>query len=47
VGELAGLGIVASIANAIHNATGARLRQTPMTAEKVLEAMLREREKKR
>jgi xanthine dehydrogenase molybdenum-binding subunit len=47
VGELAGLGIVASVANAIHNATGARLRQTPMTAEKVLEAMHREREKKR
>jgi xanthine dehydrogenase molybdenum-binding subunit len=47
VGELAGLGIVASIANAIHNATGARLRQTPMTAEKVFEAMEEKREKKK
>jgi len=46
-GELAGLGIVASIANAIYNATGSRVRQTPMTAEKVLEAMRGEKAKKR
>jgi CO/xanthine dehydrogenase Mo-binding subunit len=44
---LAGLGIVASIANAIYNATGSRVRQTPMTAEKVLEAMRGEKAKKR
>jgi CO/xanthine dehydrogenase Mo-binding subunit len=45
VGELAGLCVVASIANAIHNATGVRLRQTPMTAEKILEAVQKERKK--
>jgi xanthine dehydrogenase molybdenum-binding subunit len=46
-GELAGIGIVAAIANAIHNATGARVTQTPMTAEKVLEAIKGERAKKK
>jgi xanthine dehydrogenase molybdenum-binding subunit len=46
-GELAGLGIVASIANAIYNATGVRVRQTPMTAEKVLEAIEEKRERKK
>ena len=46
-GELAGLGIVASIANAIRNATGVRIRRTPMTAEIVLEAMRGEKAKKR
>jgi xanthine dehydrogenase molybdenum-binding subunit len=46
-GELAGLGIVASVANAIHNATGVRVRQTPMTAENVFEAMEEKREKKK
>jgi xanthine dehydrogenase molybdenum-binding subunit len=47
VGELAGLGIVASVANAIHNATGVRVRQTPMTAENVFGAMEEKREKKK
>jgi len=46
-GELAGLGIVASIANAIHNATGVRVTRAPMTAEKVLEAIEEKREKKK
>jgi xanthine dehydrogenase molybdenum-binding subunit len=46
-GELAGLAIVASVANAIHNATGVRMRRTPMTAEKVLEALEEKREKKK
>jgi len=46
-GELAGLGIVASIANAIHNAAGVRMRQSPMTAEKVLEAIEEKRERKK
>jgi xanthine dehydrogenase molybdenum-binding subunit len=46
-GELAGLGIVASVANAIHNATGVRVRQTPMTAENVFGAMEEKREKKK
>jgi CO/xanthine dehydrogenase Mo-binding subunit len=38
-GETAAVGVVASIANAIRNAAGVRVRQSPMTAEKVLEAM--------
>jgi CO/xanthine dehydrogenase Mo-binding subunit len=47
VGELGSVGVVASIANAIYNATGVRVRQSPMTAEKVLEALQRRGERKR
>jgi CO/xanthine dehydrogenase Mo-binding subunit len=39
IGEIASIGVVASVANAIYNATGARVRQSPMTAEKVFEAI--------
>jgi CO/xanthine dehydrogenase Mo-binding subunit len=46
-GELAAVGIVASIANAIHHATGARVGRTPITAEQVLEAIQRERDEKK
>ena len=47
VGELGSVGVVASIANAIYNATGVRVRQSPMTAEKVLEALERRRQRER
>jgi xanthine dehydrogenase molybdenum-binding subunit len=46
-GELAAIGIVASIANAIYNATGARVGRSPMTAEQVLVAIQRERHEKK
>lgn len=46
-GEMAGVGIVASIANAIHHATGARVGRSPITAEQVLEAIQRERDEER
>ena len=47
VGELASVGVVASIANAIYHAAGVRVRQSPMTAERVFEALQRQRERKR
>ena len=40
VGELGICGAGAAVANAIYNATGVRLRDYPMTPEKVLEGML-------
>ena len=46
-GEFSSAGVVAAIANAIYNATGARVRQSPMTAEKVLEAIKLGRPKKK
>jgi CO/xanthine dehydrogenase Mo-binding subunit len=39
VGEMAIVGIAAAIANAVKDATGRRLRQLPLTAERVLEAI--------
>lgn len=39
LGELVINGALPSISNAIHNATGARLRNTPFTPDKVLEAL--------
>jgi xanthine dehydrogenase molybdenum-binding subunit len=44
IGEIAAIGVLASVANAIFNATGVRVRQTPMTAEKIFEAINRRRE---
>jgi xanthine dehydrogenase YagR molybdenum-binding subunit len=43
IGEIASIGVVASVANAIYNATGARVRQSPITAEKIFEAINRRR----
>jgi CO/xanthine dehydrogenase Mo-binding subunit len=39
IGELASVGSVASMASAIYHATGVRIKQSPMTAERVLEAI--------
>jgi CO/xanthine dehydrogenase Mo-binding subunit len=39
IGELASVGSVASMASAIYHATGVRIKQIPMTAERVLEAI--------
>jgi CO/xanthine dehydrogenase Mo-binding subunit len=39
VGELGINGVAAAIANAIHDATGARLSRLPMTGERVLAAL--------
>ena len=39
VGEPPLIGIAPAVANAIHNASGVRLRQLPMTAERVLNAL--------
>jgi xanthine dehydrogenase YagR molybdenum-binding subunit len=36
VGEIGIVGVAAAIANAIHHATGRRLRSTPMTPDKVM-----------
>jgi len=47
IGEIASIGVVASVANAIYNATGVRVRQSPMTAENVLEAINRRRDGKK
>ncbi len=42
VGEIGIVGVPAAIANAIHHATGLRLRDLPITPDKVLAAMRRE-----
>lgn len=39
LGEVPTVPVAPAIANAIFNATGARLRETPMTSEKVLNAV--------
>ena len=39
VGELGLCGVAAAIANAIHNATGARVRDYPITLEKILDKL--------
>jgi putative selenate reductase molybdopterin-binding subunit len=40
VGEIGINGVAAAIANAVANATGARVRQLPLTSERVLRAVL-------
>jgi xanthine dehydrogenase molybdenum-binding subunit len=40
VGEMALVGVVGAVANAICNATGIRVKESPMTAEKILAALL-------
>lgn len=42
VGEIGINGVAAAIANAVNDAVGVRLRRLPMTAERVLDAMLEE-----
>ena len=42
VGEIGINGVAAAIANAVNDAVGVRLRRLPMTAERVLDAMLDE-----
>jgi CO/xanthine dehydrogenase Mo-binding subunit len=42
VGELANVPVAAAVANAVHDAVGARVRQLPITAERVYWAMSRE-----
>ena len=39
VGELGICGVAAAIANAIHNATGVRVRDYPITLDKLLKGM--------
>jgi xanthine dehydrogenase YagR molybdenum-binding subunit len=39
IGEIGIVGVAAAIANAVHHATGARIRDLPITTEKVLAAM--------
>jgi xanthine dehydrogenase YagR molybdenum-binding subunit len=39
VGELGLCGVAAAIANAIYNATGARVREYPITLDKILEKL--------
>jgi len=39
VGELGICGVGASVANAVYNATGARIRDYPLTLDKILPAM--------
>jgi CO/xanthine dehydrogenase Mo-binding subunit len=39
VGEMALVAVVGALANAIYNATGVRVKQSPMTPEKILEAI--------
>ena len=39
IGEMAGIGVVAAIANAVYNAAGVRIKTNPITAERVLEAI--------
>jgi CO/xanthine dehydrogenase Mo-binding subunit len=45
--EFACAGVLAAIANAIYNATGARVRKSPMTAEEVLQSINRENPQKK
>jgi len=42
VGEIGNTGIAAAIGNAVYHATGVRIRELPITSEKILEARLRE-----
>ena len=42
VGEIGNTGIAAAIGNAIYHATGARVREFPITPEKIMEALSRE-----
>jgi xanthine dehydrogenase YagR molybdenum-binding subunit len=37
IGELGAVGVAAAIANAIHHATGKRIRDLPITVEKLLQ----------
>ena len=46
VGEAGSFGGLASMASAIYNATGARMKRSPMTAERVLEAIEQTKEGK-
>jgi xanthine dehydrogenase YagR molybdenum-binding subunit len=39
VGELGICGVAAAVANAIHNATGVRVRDYPITLDKLLERL--------
>jgi xanthine dehydrogenase YagR molybdenum-binding subunit len=39
VGELGLCGVAAAIANAVYNATGVRVREYPVTLDKLLEKM--------
>ena len=39
VGELGICGVAAAVANAIHNATGARVRNYPTTLDKLLDRL--------
>ena len=43
VGEIGNTGIAAAIGNAVYHATGARVRELPITPEKIMEALERER----
>lgn len=36
VGEIGQLGVAAAVCNAVHHATGRRIRSTPMTPDKVM-----------
>jgi CO/xanthine dehydrogenase Mo-binding subunit len=47
IGEGLVPGMLSAIANAVYDATGVRVTRTPMTAEKVLEAIEKKREKKK
>jgi xanthine dehydrogenase YagR molybdenum-binding subunit len=40
IGEIAITGVAAAIANAIYNATGKRVRQFPITPDKIMEAKI-------
>jgi xanthine dehydrogenase YagR molybdenum-binding subunit len=42
VGEIGNTGIAAAIGNAVFHATGVRVRDLPITPEKILEGRLRE-----
>lgn len=39
VGELGRCGVVAAIANAVHNATGAWVRDYPVTLDKIMDRL--------
>jgi xanthine dehydrogenase YagR molybdenum-binding subunit len=40
IGEIGIVGTAAAVANAVHNATGVRIRDLPITADKLLDAGL-------
>jgi CO/xanthine dehydrogenase Mo-binding subunit len=44
VGETGALTVAPAIANAIHDAVGVRIRDLPITPEKVLRALLEQKE---